>query len=110
MGRGQNSTRHTTDPADGISKQELLDAASTGPAASLSPKTFDLIRKAARIRGPGHGGHTWVFPIDDVIALIRRAESGGFTDRGAPAAAAWRSLLAQRGVLIDDPRPLRRRN
>jgi hypothetical protein len=80
------------DPADGFTKQELLDA------SGLSAKTFDAIRKAARVRGPGHGGRNWVFSTDDLAALVRRAESGTFTERGGPAAEAWRKLLGERGI------------
>jgi hypothetical protein len=79
---------------DGWTKAELLEA---GP---ISAKTFDLIRKAARVRGPSHGGLAWMFSVDDVIALIRRAESGSFTERGGTAATGWRALLTERGVRI----------
>ncbi len=72
----------------GWTKQELLDS------SELSPKTFDAIRKAARVRGPSHGGRTWIFSVEDVQALIHRAESGTFTERGPPAAIAWRKLLS----------------
>ena len=116
MGRGQNTTRQSTPASNGWTKQELLDAAASGSTgnsdrdgpAPLSPKTFDLIRKAARIPGPTHGGMTWVFSASDLVALIQRAESGAFTDRGAPAAAAWRTLLAHRGIPLDSPRRPRR--
>jgi hypothetical protein len=111
MGRGQNSTRPANDPSEGWTKQELLDAVSEAPGdhEPLSGKTFDLIRKAARVPGPGHGGLTWVFSPEDVVALVKRAESGGFTERGVPAARAWRGLLAERGVAIDEPRRPRTR-
>jgi hypothetical protein len=96
MRRGQDHrpthSESSSDPANGFTKQELLDA------SGLSPKTFDTIRKAARVRGPGHGGLDWLFSLADVVALVQRAESGTFTERGAPAAAAWRELLGQRGV------------
>jgi hypothetical protein len=85
------STRNT----DGWSKQELLDA------GGLSAKTFDSLRKAARIKGPSHGGLSWIFSINDLIALIQRAESGQWTERGAPAAEAWRTLLADRGIELE---------
>ena len=101
MGRGQNLTRRQTDPSEGWTKQELLDAAAGGEYGALSGKTFDLIRKAARVNGPSHGGNTWVFSVDDVVALVKRAESGTFTERGRPAAAAWRTLLAERGVEVE---------
>lgn len=71
----------------GFTKQQLLEA------AGVSPKTFDTIRKAARVRGPSHGGLNWMFSTDDIEAMIHRAESGTFTERGGPAASAWRALL-----------------
>ena len=83
------------DPSTGYTKQDLLDA------AELSPKTFDTLRKAARIKGPSHGGLSWVFSIDDVIALIKRGESGAWTDKGGPAAKEWRALLAERGIIVE---------
>ena len=72
----------------GWSKQELMDA------GGISAKTFDLIRKAARVRGPSHGGLNWVFSAEEVGELIRRAESGKFSERGTAAAAGWRRLMA----------------
>lgn len=82
---GNDATLH-------FSKRELLEA------CDLSAKTFDTIRKAARIKGPGHGGLNWPFSVSDVIALIKRAESGQWSERGAPAAAAWRRLLGESGI------------
>ena len=82
-------------PETGWTKQELIDA------SGLSAKTFDSLRKAARVRGPSHGGLNWVFSIEDVIALIHRAESGQWTERGGPAGVAWRALLAEHGVEIE---------
>lgn len=82
-------------PDDGqayFTKQALLDA------GEISSKTFDMIRKAARIKGPGHGGLTWPFSTADVITLIRCAEGGRFTERGAPAAIGWRALLGEAGI------------
>lgn len=90
MRRGQVPRPHV----EGFTKQELLDA------APISAKTFDTIRKAARVRGPGHGGLDWVFPVEDVIAIVHRAESGTFSERGAPAAAAWRAMLTEAGVVV----------
>jgi hypothetical protein len=78
-----------------FSKQELLDA------ADLSSKTFDLIRKAARVRGPTHGGLNWEFSLEDVLLLIHAAEGGRFTERGAPAAIAWRAMLQEQGIQVD---------
>jgi hypothetical protein len=91
------------DPEFGFTKQELVDL------SGLSAKTFDTIRKAARIRGPGHGGRNWVFSVDDVIALIQRAESGSFSERGGPAATAWRALLAEAGYTLEETLKPRRR-
>jgi hypothetical protein len=82
-------------PDSGWTKQDLLDA------SGLSPKTFDSLRKAARVRGPSHGGLNWLFSADDVIAIIHRAESGKWTERGGIPAAAWRALLAERGIEVD---------
>jgi len=96
-----DTTGHTK-PEDGWTKQELMDA------GELSSKTFDMIRKAARIRGPGHGGLDWVFGVDDLFDLIFRAESGRFSERGPPAALGWRALLTERGVKIQ-PRPPERK-
>ena len=106
MGRGQNSTRSFNDPDEGWTKQDLLDAVAETPGdhTPLSAKTFDLIRRAARISGPGHGGLNWVFSPEDLVARIKRAESGGYTERGQPAARAWRALLAERGHAIDEPK------
>jgi hypothetical protein len=96
MGRG----RQTQAPrGEGITKQDLL------LASGLSAKTFDMIRKAARVRGPGHGGLTWVFSPSDIEAMVHRAEKGTFSDRGPPAAAAWRILLTERGAqAMTEPR------
>lgn len=79
-------------------KHELVDV------SGLSDKTFDTIRKAARIRGPSHGGRNHLFSADDLIALIIRAESGRFSERGPPAAAAWRQLLREAGIRPPEPR------
>lgn len=67
-------------------------------ASGLSTKTFDTIRKAARVKGPSHGGRSWVFTPEDLFLLIRKAEGGTFTERGKPAAAAWRILITERGL------------
>ncbi len=93
MGRG----RQTQAPrGDGFTKQDLL------AASGLSAKTFDMIRKAALVRGPGHGGLAWVFSVADVEALVYRAEKGTFSDRGPPAAAAWRTMLADRAAVAPE--------
>jgi hypothetical protein len=83
MPRGRQLLPHHS----GFTKEELLSS------SGLSAKTFDMIRKAARVRGPSHGGLQWVFSPADVAALIQRAQSGTFTDRGPPAANAWQALL-----------------
>lgn len=82
----------------GFTKQQLLDA------CDLSAKSFDTLRKAARISGPSHGGLQHVFSVPDLIKLIHRAESGNFTERGAPAAKAWRAFAAENGVVVP-PKP-----
>lgn len=92
-----------TEPNQGIMKEDLL------AAAEISSKTFDMIRKAARVKGPGHGGLEYVFSIEDVKQIIRTAEGGRFTERGAPAAVAWRILLTERGVTMEETRKLRNR-
>ncbi len=79
-----------------FSKSQLLEV------SGLSGKTFDTIRKAARIKGPGHGGLDWMFTIEDVQALIHRAGSGSFSERGGPAASAWREMLREAGVELQE--------
>lgn len=86
MRRGQTRRPNDTDP-NAFSKQQLLDA------ADISSKTFDAIRKASRVRGPGHGGLNWMFSRTDIEAIIKKADSGTFTERGPAAAEAWRLLL-----------------
>lgn len=83
-------------PEFGWTKQELLES------SGLSAKTFDALRKAARVRGPSHGGLNWLFSVEDVKALVHRAESGGWTERGGPAGVAWRALLSQQGFELED--------
>lgn len=82
----------------GFTKQELLNA------CELSAKSFDNVRKAARIKGPSHGGLNHVFSVEDLIQLIHRAESGTFSERGAPAAKSWRILATENGIFVP-PRP-----
>jgi hypothetical protein len=96
MRRGQTRRPNDSDP-EALSKQQLLDA------AGISSKTFDNIRKAARIKGPGHGGLDWMFSKAEVEALIKKADSGLFTERGKPAAEAWRALLRGEGLEEDIP-------
>lgn len=81
--------RPPAQPQRGWTKQELLDA------CDLSPKTFDTLRKAARVRGPSHGGLSWLFSLEDVQALIHRARSGSFTIVGPAAADAWERLIQE---------------
>jgi hypothetical protein len=69
------------DPSRTYSKRELLEA------SGLSAKTFDLIRKAARVRGPGHGGLDWEFSATDLVAMIRKAEGGSSRARSPKLAA-----------------------
>lgn len=87
MRRGQTRPEPTPPGQRTFTKAELIQA------AGISAGTFDTIRKAARVRGPSHGGLTWPFSEADVLELIHRAESGSFTERGGPAASAWRTLL-----------------
>lgn len=89
MGRGQTIHNGNT---DGFTKQELLDA------GLISAKTFDLIRKTARVKGPSHGGLNWMFSREDVKALVHAAGGGRFTERGPGPAAAWERLLAGEGL------------
>lgn len=105
MRRGQSSREDlygegSSDPEAGWTKQVLVD---TG---GISMKSFDTIRKAARVKGPPHGGLDWVFNAQDLITLIKKAECGTFSERGRPAAKQWRLLLAERGLVIpgEDPR------
>lgn len=90
-----------TPPNQGFLKEELLEV------ADISSKTFDMIRKAARVKGPSHGGLEYVFSAEDVKQIIRTSEGGRFTERGAPAAAAWRLMLTERGLSMEEPKKLR---
>jgi hypothetical protein len=87
MGRGHARHQHQDKHTEGFSKGQLMEA------AGISSKTFDIIRKAARIKGPPHGGLGWIFSVEEVHILIHRARGGNFTERGAPAAEAWDILL-----------------
>lgn len=102
----QQAQEQAAERASGWTKQELLDAV---PEGELSPKTFDTIRKAARVSGPSHGGRNHVFSADDVMALIAKCESGRFTERGPVAAVVWRGLLAAAGVKVPEQVPRGRR-
>ncbi len=93
MRRGQ--TARVTD-GDGITKRQLLEA------GNISAKSFDAMRKAARIKGPSHGCLDWVFSVDDVKYLIRTAESGKYTETGPPVAAGWRAMLTEMGVKLPE--------
>ncbi len=75
-------------------KGELIDA------AGISAKTFDTIRKAARVPGPSHGGLTHAYSGQDLMALIQKVESGRFSEIGAPIAEAWKPLLAEAGLVM----------
>ncbi len=92
------------EPADqspGWTKQELLDSVEEH-GGQLSTKTFDTIRKTARVSGPSHGGRNHVFSPEDLFALIHVAEGGRFTERGPDAAKAWRALLKSAGIPIPE--------
>lgn len=95
------------DSTPGWTKQQLLEAIPDEHGGAISPKTFDTIRKAARVSGPSHGGRNHVFSVQDLITLIEKAESGRFTERGGAPAAAWRGLLKQVGITL--PAATRRR-
>lgn len=84
MRRGQ-SPRET--PEGAFSKRELMHA------AKMSAGLFDSIRKAARVRGPAHGGMDWAFSREDVLALIHRARDGRFRPLAIGASQAWETLL-----------------
>lgn len=92
--REQDAELNTT--PTGWTKQELVDA------AGISSKTFDTMRKAARVRGPSHGGRNHVFSPEDLFALIDKAESGRFSERGGAPAAAWRTLLKEAGLRMPE--------
>lgn len=77
-------------------KAELLDA------AGISPKSFDTIRKASRVKGPSHGGLKHVFSAMDLIAMIQKAGSGTFSQTGKPIAEAWTRLLHEAGMRMPE--------
>ncbi|GEM_PF-800602 len=77
-------------------KAELIDS------AKISPKRFDTIRKAARVKGPSHGGLKHTFSAMDLIALIQRAGSGTFNQTGRPTAEAWTELLEASGMRMPE--------
>lgn len=81
---------------EGWTKQQLMEV------ADLSGKTFDTIRKAARVKGPSHGGLGYIFDEQDMFALIAKVESGRFSQLGPPVARAWRTLLAEAGIKMPE--------
>lgn len=100
MRRGQTRPDEPN-PNGPISATARFTKAELVEASGLSAKTFDTIRKAARVKGPSHGGMSWEFTVADLKALISRAESGSFTERGGPAATAWRAMLTELGIRVD---------
>jgi hypothetical protein len=82
--------------SSGWTKGQLVDV------AGISPKTFDTIRKAARIKGPSHGRLKHVFDEQDMFALIQKVESGRFSVAGPTIALAWRTLLTEAGVTMPE--------
>ena len=90
------STQPQPAPEAGWTKHQLMEA------GELSGKSMDTIRKAARVKGPTHGGLRHIFSADDLIRLIEKAEGGKFTERGAPAARAWRILLAEASIAMPE--------
>lgn len=87
------------DSAPAWTKQELLDAVEAH-GARLSSKTFDTMRKTARVSGPSHGGRNHVFDAQDLFALIHVCEGGRFTERGPEVAKVWRHLLNELGIKV----------
>ena len=83
-------------PTTGWTKGELM------AAAGMSAKTFDTVRKAARIKGPTHGRLKHVFDEQDMFALIQKVESGRYSVMGPAAARAWRALLAGGKVVVPE--------
>lgn len=83
-------------PGEGWTKQELMDS------GEVSAKAFDRLRKAARVRGPSHGGLSWIFSPEDLVSLVRRAESGTFSENRGRTARAWRLLLRERGMEMSE--------
>ncbi len=101
MGRSQYNPKDHQREHDALgadfSKSRLMEV------AQLSSKTFDMIRKAARVKGPVHGGLDWQFSLADLRVLIHTASGGKFTERGAPAAQAWRAMLEAEGLSPTEP-------
>ena len=84
----------------GLDKRELMDSGGI-------PPDLDLLRKAARVKGPSHGGLTHIYSADDVIALILKGEGGTFSERAGAAAAAWRALLEAERIYMEPRVPKR---
>lgn len=75
----------------GFTKAQLMES------GGISAGIFDAIRKASRVKGPGHGGLDWLFPTQDVRRLIVQCRKGTHTERGGEQIAqAWEALLAGR--------------
>jgi hypothetical protein len=90
-----------TSPGDvpariGWTKHQLMSA------GDLSGKGFDTLRKAARVKGPTHGGLRHIFSAEDLFALIQKGESGKYNIQGGPAAKAWRVFLAEAGIAMPE--------
>ena len=97
MSDDHTDAEDSTEPRPtGWTKGELM------AAADMSAKTFDTVRKAARIKGPTHGRLKHVFDEQDMFALIQRVDSGRFSVMGPAAARAWRALLAEAGVVMPE--------
>jgi hypothetical protein len=76
----------------GFTKAELMEA------AGISAGIFDAIRKASRVKGPGHGGLDWLFAPPDIKIMIAQARKKTHTERGGERIAlAWETLLAGGG-------------
>lgn len=85
-------------------KGELVDA------GGMSPKTFDTVRKAARVKGPQHGGLNHIFSALDLIALIQRAQSGRFSREGKIWAEVWIRMLNEAGLQMPETISRQRRS
>ena len=90
------ATPDQTPQEPGWTKHQLME---TG---GISGKGFDALRKAARVKGPTHGGLRHIFGAEDMFALIQKAESGKYNINGGPAAAVWRVLLEEAGIAMPE--------
>lgn len=85
MRRGQSRENRNV---EGFTKRELMEA------AGVTSGMFDVVRRAARVRGPSHGGMDWVYSREDVMTMARKAQDGNLRERAGDAGKAWEALLA----------------